>query len=295
MALKVASDIIGNTPLVSLKRLLGDSRSQLLAKLETINPTGSFKDRVVKYMLDCAEFRGEIVLGDTLIEATSGNMGIALAMTCIRRGYRVILVIPPGIPKEMRSIMTAFGAELISVPDSSGIEAARSLAKELEQQGVGKVLDQFSSEDNPEAHYRTTGPELWEDSEGSLTHFVCGVGTSGTIVGVGHCLKERNSDIKVIGVRPVPDGKIPGLQNWQPGDEPDFFDFNVVDEIVEVTPELAAEITNRLIFEEGLFAGISSGASIAVGLRLCRRLNSATVATIICDRGDRYLSTGVFN
>ena len=295
MARKIALDIVGRTPLVGLERITSDSTSNLIAKLEIYNPSGSIKDRVVEHMLTCAEYRGEVSPGDTLIEATTGNMGIALALASLKKRYHTVLVIPPDVPKEMRSTMTAFGAELISVSESSGMETARGLVRELEQQGVGKVLDQFSSQDNPDIHYRTTGPELWNDSEGSLTHFVCCMGTTGTIVGVGKYLKEKAPNIQVIGVRPIQGAAILGLQNWSMGWEPQISDPSIVDDIIEVTPELSEETAYRMISEEGLFVGISSGAAIAAALRLCRRLDNATVATIIYDCGDRYISTGIFN
>ena len=295
MGVNHLQDLIGNTSLVSLDRLSSGSTSQIYAKLEMQNPSGSSMDRVVRNMLICSERRGEITPGDTLIEATSGSTGIALAMAATRRGYRVLLVITEDLPKEMRTTMTALGAELIPTTDNSDIERARKLASELENQGVGILLDQFSNPDNPDAHYKSTGPEIWNDSKGEITHFVSCMGTTGTIVGIGRYLKEKNPSIQVIGVRPIPGSRILGLNNWSSECLPNFYDPSFVDDIMEITPELACETVRRLIQQEGLFAGISSGASVAAALRLCRRLDGAVVATIIADRGDRYLSTGIFD
>ena len=286
---------VGNTPLIALDQLIGNEGSQLLAKLETFNPSGSGKDRVASHMLHLAEKRGQISPGDTIIAATTGNMGIALALAASVKDYRVMLVVPSEIPEEMRSMMTALGADLISVSETSGMEAARSLSYELEEQGVGKLLDQFSSPDNPDAHYQTTGPEIWKDTSGDLTHLVCGMGSTGTIIGTGRYLKEKNPDLKIIGVRPVMGTKIFGMINWQTGFEPSIHSTGLIDEIVEITPDLAAETAMKILCNEGIFAGIPSGGSVAAAIRLARRKKGMKIVTIICDRGDRYLSTGMFH
>jgi cysteine synthase B len=246
-------------------------------------------------MLKQAENRGQISPGDTLIEATSGNTGISLAMAAVTKGYRVILVIPDGISIEMRNIMAAFGAELIPVSEYSGMERARDLAKELEQQGVGQVLNQFANEDNPAAHYQTTGPEIWKDSGGAVTHFISCMGTTGTIVGVARYLKEQNPEVRVIGVQPIEGCQIAGTRNWSPQYLPLIYDPVVLDDVVEISPELAGNTVRRLIQEEGILAGISSGAALAAALGICRREENAVIATIVCDRGERYLSTGLFD
>ena len=283
------------TPLVGLERLPGDSSCRILVKLEGNNPSGSTKDRIVRNMLQQAEHRGEISCGDTLIEATSGNTGIALAMAASRKGYRVILVVPDEISEEMRTIMAAFGAELMPAPGPSGMERARDLAKDLEQQGVGRVLDQFANEDNPVAHYQSTGPEIWKDSDGTVTHFISCMGTTGTIVGVAKYLKERNPAIQVIGVQPIEGCQIPGMQSWSPHYLPPIYEPNFIDDVVEISPELADETARRLSQEEGIFAGISSGAAVAAALRMGRRIGNAVIATIAYDRGERYLSTGLYD
>jgi cysteine synthase B len=288
-------NLAGMTPMVGLDRLPGDSSCRILVKLEGNNPSGSTKDRIVRNMLQQAEHRGEISCGDTLIEATSGNTGIALAMAASRRGYRVILVIPDNISEEMRIIMTAFGAELMPAHGPSGMERARDLAKELEQQGVGKVLDQFANEGNPVAHYESTGPEIWKDSDGTVTHFISCMGTTGTIIGVAKYLKEKNPAIQVIGVQPIEGSEIPGMQSWAPDYLPQIYDPNFIDEVIEISTELADETARRLSQEEGIFAGISSGASVAAALRIDRRVENAVIATIAYDRGDRYLSTGLYD
>lgn len=290
-----AQKVVGMTPLVTLNRLPGDSSCRVLAKLEGQNPSGSIKDRTVHHMLKQAENRGQISPGDTLIEATSGNTGISLAMAAVTKGYRVILVIPDGISIEMRNIMAAFGAELIPVSEYSGMERARDLAKELEQQGVGQVLNQFANEDNPAAHYQTTGPEIWKDSGGAVTHFISCMGTTGTIVGVARYLKEQNPEVRVIGVQPIEGCQIAGTRNWSPQYLPLIYDPVVLDDVVEISPELAGNTVRRLIQEEGILAGISSGAALAAALGICRREENAVIATIVCDRGERYLSTGLFD
>jgi len=295
MTIEQIQNIAGRTPLVGLDRLSGDSSCRILAKLEGHNPSGSAKDRIVRNMLQQAEVRGEIAPGDTLIEATTGNTGIALAMAATNKGYRVILVVPDEISTEMRTIMAIFGAELIPVSGPSVMERARDLAKELEQQGVGRVLDQFSNEANPAAHYQSTGPEIWQDSDGVVTHFISCMGTTGTIVGIARYLKEQNQAIRVIGVQPIEGCQILGMQNWSPQYLPGFYDPDLIDDVVEISPELADENARRLTQEEGIFAGISSGAAVAAALRVGRRIENSVIATIICDRGERYLSTGVYD
>ena len=283
------------TPLVGLERLSGDSSCRILVKLEGNNPSGSTKDRIVRNMLQQAEHRGDISCGDTLIEATSGNTGIALAMAASRKGYRVILVVPDEISQEMRTIMVAFGAELMPAPGPSGMERARDLAKDLEQQGVGRVLDQFANEDNPIAHYQSTGPEIWKDSDGTVTHFISCMGTTGTIIGTSKFLKEKNPAIQVIGVQPIDGYQILGMQSWSSDYLPPIYEPNFIDDVVEISPELADETARRLSQEEGIFAGISSGAAVAAALRIGRRVENAVIATIAYDRGERYLSTGLYD
>ena len=295
MTIEQKQNVVGMTPLVGLDRLLGDSSCRILVKLEGHNPSGSAKDRIVHNMLQQAEDRGEISPGDALVEATSGNTGIALAMVATKKGYRVILVVPDEISAEMRITMTAFGAELMPVSGPSVMERARDLAKELEQQGVGRVLDQFANEDNPAAHYQSTGPEIWKDSDGAVTHFISCMGTTGTIVGVARHLKEQNPEIQVIGVQPVEGCQIAGMRNWSPQYLPTIYDPDLIDDVVEISPELAGETVRRLAQEEGIFAGISSGAAVAAALRVCRRVENAVIATIACDRGERYLSTGLYD
>ena len=295
MMIEQVQSIVGTTPMVSLERLPGDTSSKILVKLEGHNPSGSLKDRIVHNMLQRAEDRGEISPGDTLVEATSGNTGIALAMAATQKGYRVILVMPDDISAEMRIITTAFGAELMSVSGPLDIERARDLAKELEQQGVGRVLDQFTTEDNPDAHYQSTGPEIWNDSNRAVTHFISCMGTTGTIVGVARYLKEQNATIRVIGVQPIEGSQIAGMRNWSPRYLPKIYDPYLIDDVVEISPELADETARKLTREEGIFAGVSSGAAIAAALRLCRRVENAVIATIVYDCGERYLSTGLYD
>jgi cysteine synthase B len=295
LAIELIQDLAGMTPLVGLERLPGDSSCRILVKLEGSNPSGSTKDRIVRNMMQQAEQRGEISYGDTLIEATSGNTGIALAMAASRKGYRVILIVPDEISEEMRIIMAGFGADLMPAPGPSGMERARDLAKELEQQGVGRVLDQFANEDNPLAHYQTTGPELWKDSDGTVTHFISCMGTTGTIVGVSKYLKEQNPLIQTIGVQTIEGYQIPGMQSWSPHYLPLIYEPNLVDDVVEISPELADETARRLSQEEGIFAGISSGAAVAAALRIGRRVENSVIATIAYDRGERYLSTGLYD
>lgn len=295
MTTKNGKSLVGLTPMIPLQRLPGDSTCRIYVKLEGQNPSGSAKDRIIENMLQQAEGRNEIEPGDTLVEATNGNTGIALAMAGTKKGYRVILVVPDEISDEMRLAMTAFGAELMTVSGPSDMEHARDLAKELEQQGVGRVLDQFGNNDNPTAHYETTGPEIWKDSDGATTHFISGMGTTGTISGVGRYLKEHSPSIRVIGVQPTEGSAIAGMQNWSSEYLPEIYDADVVDDILEISPELANETARRLSLEEGIFAGVSSGAVVAAALRISRREEQAVIVAILCDRGERYLSTGVFN
>jgi cysteine synthase B len=285
---------VGNTPLARLQRLSRKSSNQLLVKLEGNNPAGSVKDRPAINMIQRAEERGEIRPGDTLIEATSGNTGIALAMAAAIKGYRMLLVMPENMSIERRASMRAYGAELRLVSREQGMEGARDLALQLEQKGQGRVLDQFSNPDNPLAHYQTTAPELWRDTAGRLTHFVSAMGTTGTIMGISRYLKEQNPAVQIIGVQPAEGARIPGIRRWPEAYLPKIFEPSRVDRTMDVTQEAAEETTRRLAREEGIFAGISSGGAVAAALTLSEELEHAVIVTIICDRGDRYLSTGVF-
>jgi cysteine synthase B len=291
---KTIEDTVGNTPLVRLKRMPGATSNTVLVKLEGNNPAGSVKDRPALSMIERAEARGEIKPGDTLIEATSGNTGIALAMAAAMRGYRMILIMPEHLSIERRQTMRAFGAELKLVSKEAGMEGARDLAVELEKQGVGRVLDQFSNPDNPEAHYRTTGPEIWRDTEGKVTHFVSSMGTTGTIMGCSRYLKEQNPAIQVIGVQPTEGAQIPGIRKWPEEYVPKICDPSRVDRMIYVSQQDAEETTRRLAREEGIFAGISSGGALWAALQVAKEVENAVIVSIVCDRGDRYLSTGVF-
>ena len=291
---KSIEDTVGNTPLVRLKRMPGDTSNVVLVKLEGNNPAGSVKDRPALSMIERAEARGEIRPGDTLIEATSGNTGIALAMAAAMRGYKMILIMPEHLSIERRQTMRAFGAELRLVSKEAGMEGARDLAVELEKQGVGKILDQFSNPDNPEAHYRTTGPEIWRDTEGRITHFVSSMGTTGTIMGCSRYLKEQNPDIQIVGVQPTEGAQIPGIRKWPAEYVPKICDPARVDRMIYVSQEDAEETTRRLAREEGIFAGISSGGALWAALQVSKEVENAVIVSIVCDRGDRYLSTGVF-
>ena len=292
--MKRLEDFVGNTPLVQLQRLPGKTTNVILAKLEGNNPAGSVKDRPALFMIKHAEARGEIKPGDTLIEATSGNTGIALAMAAAMQGYRMVLVMPEHLSLERRAIMKAFGAELVLVTQQQGMEGARDLADKMEREGKGKVLDQFANPDNPLAHYEGTGPEIWRDTEGKVTHFVSSMGTTGTIMGVSRYLKEKNPKIQIVGVQPSEGSQIPGIRAWPKEYLPKIYDAKRVDRIMEVTQKEAEEMTRRLAREEGVFCGISSGGATLAALRLSQEANNAVIVTIICDRGDRYLSTGVF-
>lgn len=291
---KTIEDTVGNTPLVRLKRMPGATSNVVLVKLEGNNPAGSVKDRPALSMIERAEARGEIRPGDTLIEATSGNTGIALAMAAAMRGYKMILIMPEHLSIERRQTMRAFGAELRLVSKEAGMEGARDLALELEKQGVGRVLDQFSNPDNPEAHYRTTGPEIWRDTQGKITHFVSSMGTTGTIMGCSRYLKAQNPNIQIIGVQPTEGAQIPGIRKWPAEYVPKICDPGRVDRMIYVSQRDAEETTRRLAREEGIFAGISSGGALWAALQVSKEVENAVIVSIVCDRGDRYLSTGVF-
>jgi len=285
---------VGNTPLVRLQRLPGQTSNLLLAKLEGDNPAGSVKDRPALSMIKHAQERGEIKPGDILIEATSGNTGIALAMAAAIRGYKMILIMPEHMSLERRVAMQAFGAEIILVSKEEGMEGARDLAEQMQKEGKGRVLDQFANPDNPRSHYEGTGPEIWRDTDGKVTHFVSAMGTTGTIMGVSRYLKEKNPDVQIIGVQPAGDESIPGIRRWPPEYLPKIFDRKRVDRVIDITPAEAEDMTRRLAAEEGIFAGISSGGAVSATLRLSVELTNAVIVTIICDRGDRYLSANVF-
>jgi S-sulfo-L-cysteine synthase (O-acetyl-L-serine-dependent) len=294
MQFPTIEDYVGHTPLVRLQRLPGDSSNVILAKLEGNNPAGSVKDRPAISMIQEAERRGEIHPGDTLIEATSGNTGIALAMAAAIKGYRMKLIMPENLSEERRASMRAYGAEIISVTKEEGMETARDLAQQMESEGKGKVLDQFANPDNPLAHYRTTGPEIWEQTSGRVTHFISSMGTTGTIMGVSRYLKERNPDIRIVGLQPKDGASIPGIRRWPEPYLPKIFDATRVDEILDIGQEEAEETMRALASKEGIFCGVSSGGSIAAALKLSEQVENAVIVAIICDRGDRYLSTGVF-
>ncbi len=285
---------IGNTPLVRLKRLPGDTSNTLLVKLEGNNPAGSVKDRPAMSMIARAEARGELSAGDTLIEATSGNTGIALAMAAAIKGYRMLLVMPEHMSAERRAAMRAYGAEIVSVPEKEGMESARDLALQMQANGKGRVLDQFANPDTPLAHYRGTGPEIWRDTGGTVTHFVSAMGTTGTIMGTSRYLKEQNREIQIIGVQPDGESSIPGIRKWPQAYQPGIFEPDRVDPIREVSAEEAESTTRALGAQEGIFAGPSSGGALAAALKLSADLEDAVIVSIVCDRGDRYLSTGIF-
>ena len=295
---KTLEHFVGNTPLVQLKRLPGESVAKrgnvILAKLEGNNPAGSVKDRPALSMVMRAEARGDIKPGDTLIEATSGNTGIALAMTAAMRGYRMILVMPENQSVERRQSMRAYGAELVLTPKEGGMELARDVAERMRNEGKGIILDQFANADNPLAHYEGTGPEIWRDTGGKITHFVSSMGTTGTIMGVSRYLKEQNPAVCIVGCQPEDGSQIPGIRKWPEAYLPKIFDRSRVDRVESVSQAEAEEMTRRLAREEGIFAGISSGGGLAVALRLSAELENAVIVSIVCDRGDRYLSTGVF-
>ena len=294
MDYRTLEDFVGNTPLVALQRLPGATSNRILVKLEGNNPAGSVKDRPALSMIHHAEARGEIRPGDTLIEATSGNTGIALAMAAAMKGYRMVLIMPEHMSLERRAVMKAFGAEIILVTREQSMEGARDLAKAMEAEGKGKVLDQFSNPDNPLAHYEGTGPEIWRDTEGRITHFVSSMGTTGTIMGTSRYLKEVNPAIQVIGVQPTEGASIPGIRRWPEAYLPSIYDAAWVDRVIDVNQQDAEDTTRALAAREGIFCGISSGGAVAAALQLSREVEDAVIVSIVCDRGDRYLSTGVF-
>lgn len=287
-------DYVGHTPLVRLQRLPGQTSNVILAKLEGNNPAGSVKDRPALSMIQEAERRGEIRPGDTLIEATSGNTGIALAMAAAIKGYRMVLIMPENMSEERRASMRAYGAEIITVTRAQSMEGARDLAQQMQLEGKGKVLDQFANPDNPLAHYRTTGPEIWEQTQGRVTHFVSSMGTTGTIMGCSRYLKERNPDVRIVGLQPAEGAAIPGIRRWPQAYLPKIFDPHAVDQVIDIGQEEAEATMKALARDEGIFCGVSSGGAIAGALRLSAQVENAVIVAIICDRGDRYLSTGVF-
>ncbi len=289
------ADCVGNTPLVRLQRLADDTTNTLLLKLEGNNPAGSVKDRPALSMIARAEARGQIQPGDTLIEATSGNTGIALAMAAAIKGYKMILIMPDNSSAERKAAMTAYGAELILVSQEEGMEGARDLADKLQAEGRGKVLDQFANGDNPEAHYTSTGPEIWRQTQGSVTHFVSSMGTTGTIMGVSRYLKEQNPNVQIIGLQPMEGAAIPGIRRWPTEYLPKIYQADRVDRIVDMAQREAEDVMRRLAREEGIFCGVSSGGAVAAMLRLSREVENAVIVAIICDRGDRYLSTGIYD
>lgn len=289
------ADCVGNTPLVRLQRLAGQTSNTLLLKLEGNNPAGSVKDRPALSMIARAESRGQIKPGDTLIEATSGNTGIALAMAAAIKGYKMILIMPDNSTAERKAAMAAYGAELILVTKEEGMEGARDLSQQLEADGRGVVLDQFANGDNPIAHYTSTGPEIWQQTQGRVTHFISSMGTTGTIMGCSQYLKEQNPAVQIVGLQPMEGAAIPGIRRWPQEYLPKIFDAARVDRIVDMSQDEAEQTMRRLAREEGIFCGVSSGGAVAAMLRLSREVENATLVAIICDRGDRYLSTGLFD
>lgn len=294
MTFPTIEQFIGNTPLVRLQRLAGNTSNTLLVKLEGNNPAGSVKDRPALSMIQQAENRGEIKPGDTLIEATSGNTGIALAMVAAIKGYRMVLIMPENMSQERKMLMKAYGAELILVPKAGSMEAARDLALQMEREGQGKILNQFDNPDNPLAHTHSTGPEIWRDTQGQVTHFVSAMGTTGTAMGVSRFLKGQNANIQIIGVQPAEGASIPGIRRWPKEYLPKIFDPARIDRMIDVDQASAERTTRALAAQEGILAGISSGGAVAAALQLSKEVENAIIVVIICDRGDRYLSTGVF-
>jgi S-sulfo-L-cysteine synthase (O-acetyl-L-serine-dependent) len=290
----VLDDFVGNTPLVRFKRMTGNASNVVLGKLEGNNPAGSVKDRPALSMILGAEARGEIKPGDTLIEPTSGNTGIALAMVAAMRGYRMVLVMPEDLSVERRQTMAAYGASFVLTPKAGGMESARDIALEMQARGEGRILDQFANPDNPLAHYRGTAPEIWRDTHGTITHFVSSMGTTGTIMGCSRFFKQVNPAIQVIGCQPTDGSRIPGIRKWPEAYLPSIYERARVDEVMEVSQQDAEETARRMAREEGIFCGISAGGAAWVALELAKRLENAVIVTIVCDRGDRYLSTGVF-
>lgn len=295
MAFPTIEDYIGNTPLVRLQRLPGDTSNTILVKLEGNNPAGSVKDRPALSMIQQAEIHGHISPGDTLIEATSGNTGIALAMAAAIKGYKMVLIMPENASLERKTSMLAYGAELIHVTKEQGMEGARDLAQSMQQQGKGIVLDQFGNQDNPLAHYKGTGPEIWQQTQGKITHFVSSMGTTGTIMGTSRYLKEQNAAIQIVGLQPDEGASIPGIRRWPKEYLPRIFDEKRVDRVINMSQPEAEETMKALAMREGIFCGVSSGGAVAGALRLSKELENAVIVAIICDRGDRYLSTGVFS
>ena len=291
---KTLEHYVGNTPLVQLKRLPGKTSNTILVKLEGNNPAGSVKDRPALSMIKHAEVRGDIKPGDTLIEATSGNTGIALAMVAAMRGYKMVLVMPDNQSMERRQAMKSYGAELVLTPKDGSMELARDVALKMQAEGEGIVLDQFGNMDNPRAHYESTGPEIWRDTGGKITHFVSSMGTTGTIMGTSRYLKEQNADVQVVGVQPEEGSQIPGIRKWPEAYLPKIYDASRIDQFIYVNQANAEKTTRRLAAEEGIFAGISSGGALYAALQLSRQVENAVIVSIVCDRGDRYLSTGVF-
>jgi cysteine synthase B len=290
----VLDDFVGNTPLVRFKRMTGNASNVVLGKLEGNNPAGSVKDRPALSMILGAEARGEIKPGDTLIEPTSGNTGIALAMVAAMRGYRMVLVMPEDLSVERRQTMAAYGASFVLTPKAGGMESARDIALEMQARGEGRILDQFANPDNPLAHYRGTAPEIWRDTHGTITHFVSSMGTTGTIMGCSRFFKQVNPAIQVIGCQPTDGSRIPGIRKWPEAYLPSIYERARVDEVMEVSQQDAEETARRMAREEGIFCGISAGGAAWVALELAKRVENAVIVTIVCDRGDRYLSTGVF-
>ena len=296
MEYKTLMDFVGNTPLVKLQRMVNTkTNSVVLAKLEGNNPAGSVKDRPAINMIKQAELRGEIAPGDTLIEATSGNTGIALAMASAMMGYKMKLIMPNNMSMERKASMAAYGAELIEVTKEDGMEGARDLAARMSANGEGVVLDQFANPDNPLAHYHSTGPEIWHDTEGTVTHFVSAMGTTGTIMGTSMYLKEQSSDVQIVGVQPEDGAAIPGIRRWPAEYMPKIYESTRVDRTIDMSQSLAEDTMRRLAVEEGIFGGVSSGGSVAAALKVASEVENAVIVCIICDRGDRYLSTGVYN
>ena len=295
MLFPTIEDFVGHTPLVRLQRLASQTKSQVLVKLEGNNPAGSVKDRPALNMIIQAQARGEIKPGDTLIEATSGNTGIALAMAAAIKGYKMILIMPDNATEERKAAMLAYGAELILVSKQEGMEGARDLADKMASEGKGVILDQFNNADNPQAHYLTTGPEIWQQTDGRLTHFVSSMGTTGTIMGVSQYLKEQSADVQIVGLQPCEGSSIPGIRRWPEAYLPGIFEQSRVDQVLDISEEEAVATMLRLAREEGIFCGVSSGGAVAAALKLAEQQDDAIIVAIICDRGDRYLSSGVFN
>ena len=291
---KTLEDFIGNTPLVRLQRLPGSTGNVVLAKLEGNNPAGSVKDRPALSMIKRAQERGDIKPGDSLIEPTTGNTGIALAMAAAMMGYRMVLVMPEHLSIERRQTMAAFGAQIVLTPKTGGMEMARDVAEKMRDEGKGVILDQFANPDNPLAHYESTGPEIWRDTAGKVTHFVSSMGTTGTIMGVSRFLKEKNPAIQVVGCQPTDGSQIPGIRKWPAAYLPKICDWTRIDRVIEVAQADAEDMTRRLAREEGIFAGVSSGGSMWSALQISAEVSNAVIVCIICDRGDRYLSTGIF-